>query len=327
MSIQKIIVDSLTYPFSNGMRFFVLGIIILISLSQYSVLYLNRMNYLIFICLDVVGFLVVGSLVRGYLFKVISESLKDVNELPEFNDWKKMFINGIKVFIVNFIYLIPVILIIILVLRYSGSTDLKTIFAGLSYLNFDLLLYNVFFHFIPVLIALLYLVMIIPVILMAVANMAYNNGKLSAAFKFREIFSNLSKVFEDRFTWGVGFFYYDLIPIIIGFFVLDEIIEKIYSIGWKKLIIWYIATGVIFLIITFIGYFMINLSSISILFSLHLCTLSNYNILRMLILPLVLLPYILIFISRSTALIYNSAIKSFLSSENYANYRSHEESP
>ncbi|EKF86272.1 DUF4013 domain-containing protein [Methanobacterium formicicum] len=327
MRIKEILTDSLAYPFSNGIRFFVFGIIILISLSQYTVLYLDNMNYLIFICLDVIGFLVVGSFVRGYLFRIISESLTDVDELPDFKDWQKMFIDGIKVFIVNFIYLIPVILISISVLRYSGLADLKTIFAGLSYLNFDLLSYEVFSHFIPVVIALLYLVMIIPVILMAVSNMAYTNGKLSAAFKFREIISNLAKLSWNRSTGFMWYFCYDLIPIIIGFFVLDEILEKIYSIGWKKLIIWYIATGTIFLIITFIGYFMVNISSISILFGLHLCTISNYNILRTLIMPLVLFPYLSIFLSRSTALIYDSAIKSYLGSENYINYQSHEESP
>lgn len=113
MSIRGIIIDSLSYPFSNWMRFFFLGIIVLISSSQCLVLYMVKTNFLIFVCLDIAGFLFVGSFVRGYLFKIIIESLSDSNGLPEFNNWNKMFIDGIKILIVNIVYLIPIFLIII----------------------------------------------------------------------------------------------------------------------------------------------------------------------------------------------------------------------
>lgn len=156
-----------------------------------------------------------------------------------------MFIDGIKVLIVNFIYLIPVILIIISSSIYSAS-DLRIILTSFSNLNLDLWSNAGHLLFIPLIIAFLYLIMIIPVILMSVANMASNNGKLSAAFKFEQIIINVSKLSWDRYTaidlatWG------RLIPIVIGFFILDEILEIIYSIGWKKLIMWYISTGVLF---------------------------------------------------------------------------------
>lgn len=198
---------------------------------------------------------------------------------------------------------------------YSGS-DFRIILASLSNLNLDLLGQAVFHHLIPLLISILYLILIIPIILMSIANMAYNNSKLHAAFKFEEVLINVSKLSWDRFTaidlatWG------RFIPIVIGFFIFDEILEKIYSIGWKKLIMWYVATGVISLIFILIAYFTANIASISILTGLNLYSLSNYNILRILILSLVFLPYLFIFLSRSTGLIYDSAIKSYLSSEN-----------
>jgi hypothetical protein len=315
MSIRKIITDSLIYPFSNWMRFLFLGIIVLISFSPFTVSLLIKLNFMLFLSLAILGLVVVGSLVSGYLFKIVSESLDGVNELPEFKDWNKMFINGIKVFIVNFIYLIPVILIIISLLLISGS-DFRIVLTSLSNFNLELWSSAGFPLFIPLLIALLYLIMIIPVILMSVANMAYNNGKLSEAFKFQEILINISKLSWDRYTaidlatWG------RLIPIVIGFFIFDEIYERIYSIGWAKLIIWYITTGVLFLSISLIGYFTINITSILILNCLELYSLANYFILQIIILSLLLIPYLLIFLSRSTALIYNSAIKSYLIQEN-----------
>ncbi len=315
MSIRGIIIDSLSYPFSNWMRFLFLGIVVLISFSQYTVLYLVKINFLLFICLDIIGFLFVGSFARGYLFKIINKSLKGINELPGFNDWINIFIDGIKVLIVNIIYLFPFILITISLLLSSG-TDLRIILTSLPDVNLDLLLYVGFTHFIPVIIAFLYLILIIPVILMSIANMVYNDGKLSEAFKFGEIFVNVSKLPWDRITW-YGLAFYGAVPIIIGFFILDEILERICSVGWKKLIMWYFATGIIALILIFGGYFVANITSNLILNGLELFSFSNDNILRILILSLVLLPYLFIFLSRSTALIYNSAIKSYLGSESY----------
>lgn len=315
MSIMNIIMDSLTYPFSNWMRFLFLGIIVLISFSPFMVSFLVNLNFLPFISLVILGLVVVGSLVSGSLFKIVSESLDGVNELPEFKDWNKMIINGIKVLVINFIYLIPVILIIISLLRYPVPYLIANL-TGLFYSNLDLITSDVMYELILLIIALLYLIIITPVILMSVANVAYNKGKFSASFKFREIYKNILNLSWDKYKWGVGVYYYDLIPVIFGFFILDEILEIIHSIGWKKLIIWYISTGVTLFILSVIGYFIAKITSILILISLNLYSVSNYNILLIITLLLVLIPYLLIFLSRSTALIYNSAIKSYLIQEN-----------
>ena len=213
-------------------------------------------------------------------------------------------------------------MIIISLLRYPLiETTLITNLTILPYSNLGLMTSDVMYALIHFIFALLYLIVITPVILMSVANVAYNNGKFSAAFKFKEIFTNISNLSWDNFTWGVGVFYYDLIPVIIGFFILDEIIEIIHSIGWKKLIIWYISTGVTFFIISIVGCFIANITSILVLNSLNLYSVSNYHILLVIILSLVLIPYLLIFLSRSTALVYNSAIKSYLIRESDTNYQ------
>lgn len=148
MSIKEIIIDSLTYSFSNWMNFLILGIFLLFSFSQFTVFYSNKMNFMMFICLNIIVFLFVGSFVMVYVFKIINESLSGANELPEFGDWNKMFIDGLKLFIVNFIYLIPVFLMIISLLRSSGS-DFGSILTTLSKFNLDSWLFDgiPFFNF------------------------------------------------------------------------------------------------------------------------------------------------------------------------------------
>ncbi|MCK9150470.1 DUF4013 domain-containing protein [Methanobacterium alcaliphilum] len=305
MSIKETITDSLVYPFSNGLRFLFLGILILISFSPYVVSYVVKLDYWIVICLNVVGLLMVGSLVLGYLFKVISESLDGVNELPVFNNWIQMFINGLKLFIVNITYLIPVLLIA------------SFVFPCLSDLSLGALARSDIFFSILLLIALFYLVWIILVILMSVANMAYNGGELFSAFYFDEMFSNVS---VNRYKSPSWIFFVDLITIIMGILMFDVLVDRTINVDVGKIIVWYFATGAISLIFIVTGYVIVDMASIFILSMLDFYSILNYNILRVLMFSLALIPYLSIFISRSTALIYNSTIKSSLINQNSIEY-------
>lgn len=193
-----------------------------------------------------IGFLV-GFLVNGYLFKILKSSLGGTGELPGFNAWVIMFIDGVKVFVVFFVYLVLPILVALFVL--SGSHFWALIFAknlgsiGLSplwffvhdvtsviwdgFLNLNFILSSVFgfvsegsevpFPLTAYLIITAYLILVIPIFLMGISNMAYYKGEFRAAFGLREI--------------------------------LDDIV----SIGVIKLIKWYIATGIIFLALDVIG--------------------------------------------------------------------------
>ena len=318
MSIREIVKDSLKYPLSNWKEFLFLGIFIAFSgISTLSGLLGAKDSALIGL-LGIIGFLSIA-LIFGYSFRIIKSSLAGVKELPESNNLPEMFIDGIKFIVVNFVYLIPVILIIILV-YYCGS-GLRII----PTLNLVLWLYMCF-PYLFLLIALSYLIIIIPVILMAIANMVDNDSKLSSAFRFGEIFNNITKSTQDNFSGSRLVFYNDLVSIIIGFFILDEIFERISNIRWTKLIIWYIVTGIILLTLIFIGYTLTNITSVLILHGLNLYSISNYDILRILILSLVLIPYLFMSLSRSTALIYNYAIKSYLISEDcMGDYQVHQD--
>jgi hypothetical protein len=109
-----------------------------------------------------------------------------------------------------------------------------------------------------VLITVLYMVVIIPTIAVAITSMAHDESKLRSAFRFHRI------------------------------------LEKISTIGWGNLIIWYIVIGIFYLIILAISFVIyLFFSLINPFFA---------GILE----SLILVPYPYIFIARSVALFYMS---------------------
>jgi hypothetical protein len=237
MDIGEMVKDALKYPLSNWKKILILGVIILISGIASIAMSLGTTNsYVIFLLIGI-GF-IIGLLVNGYMFRIVQSSLDGKMELPEFKNWVNIGINGFKVFIVFIIYLfIPPIAILFLlslffesdftvlgsmflsVLGSMGPTPLDSfvnligsiIWSGT--LNFAIILYNLFGSVIP----FIYIILIIPLFLVAIANMAYYEGEFKSAFRFREI--------------------------------LDEI----RSIGWFNLIKWYAATGILFLALFVMG--------------------------------------------------------------------------
>jgi hypothetical protein len=201
--------------------------------------------------LGLIGF-IVGILGYGYLLRIIKSSLAGISELPEFDEWLDMFIDGIKVVIVGFIYSLPAILIILIfaattILSVLANPSASAVIAG-----------ALIGAGIGILIAMLYMLIITPIIAMAIANMAYNDSELGAAFRF------------------------------------SELLDKIASIGWGDLIIWYIVVGIIYIILGIIG------GIITGLFSLI------SPVVTIVLMSLIVTPFLQMYIARSVALFYIS---------------------
>ena len=158
MKLDEIISDAVRYPFLSIKNVIIFGIILFIGL---------------FIGVTSVFF-------NGYLFRIIKSSLNGDTEPPEFNNWIRMFIDGIKVYLVCLGYTLPALLIIII----FGSVLIRT---------FNLLPTTPFIGtfslstIVPDLFVIAYLIIIIPIILMAVAYMAENDGEINVAFRFSAI--------------------------------------------------------------------------------------------------------------------------------------------
>ena len=233
MNMREIVKDSVNYPLSDWKKILMLGIIVLISgISGTAISLYSTSIYLISI-LVIIG-LIIGFLVNGYMFRIVRLSLDGVVNLPKFNQWIDMCVDGFKVFIVFIVYLIPVILIMLgfvflslnsistLTWEAMGVTPLEMLISSLnSVVLHGITFFTAFSYdlslvspdgFFALIIGLLYMIMIIPIFLVAIANMAYYEGDFKSAFRFHEILNEIS------------------------------------SIGWFNLIKWYIVAEISFLI-------------------------------------------------------------------------------
>lgn len=271
MEISQIIKDAVKYPFLDWKKLLILGVLIVMgSITLFFKLGTTNNVLLVF---SVGLVLLTGFLVNGYIYRIIKSSLDGVDKLPEFDEWKAMFTDGFKIFIIFIAYLtVPTIIISFLILLsigldFSSFEQSYTSLVGnglnpLIFLSSGILqgLENIFvisFDVVsfPFPFVLSYVILIMPIFFVAIANMAYEGE------------------FKDAFR-------------------LIEILEIIRDIGWIKLIKWYTLTVTIFLTLFIIDdvisylLFLLNSPSVSI------------------ILNLILIPYIYIFYGRAIALFY-----------------------
>ena len=217
MNIKEILIDSIKYPFLDWKKILILGLIVLIYVP-FDMSPFNLRNGLTDQFLVIA--LLINFFITGYFFKIIQYSLKNIEELPKFRNWVNLFKNGFKVTCVSLIYSIPATLPLIILNSsllnfYSYKPDFIILIMGAigrAYLHLDSIGVSIWFF-----VYILYFLILFPISLMAIANMANNDGKLRHAFEFKVIF------------------------------------DKIKNIGWTKFYSWYLVTGVIDLIIFLIG--------------------------------------------------------------------------
>lgn len=273
MNINEIIKDALKYPLTDWKKILILGIIIVVSGIYGLISSSGITNYILAIISIFIG-AIAGFFINGYLFNILKTSLDGDNILPEFNAWKNILVDGVKVFIIFLIYIIlPPLIVFFILLLFSGDfissgLSLSEIIGGLVVNPLSLIatgilegieiLLIISFNFLNqyMVIVLLEFILILPLFLVGIANMAYEGE------------------FKDAFR-------------------LSEIIDIIKDIGWINLIKWYITTGLIFSIFIILG----------ILISIFLNSNGSINIISFLF-GLILLPYSQMFYVRALALYY-----------------------
>lgn len=185
MDIGDIVGDAFSYSMQDWKKVITLGIMFIIS------------------------FLIVPAFIAlGYFFRVIKATLAGSEELPEFDDWGGMLKEGFKLFIVEFIYfIIPAI--IIMVGMWAAIVPFATMQGP------DAVLAPAAFGLIGgvALIGIVLMIIIGLIVTIAIANMAYYDGKISAAFKFSEIMDLISTI-----GWSNYIIWY-IVMIIVGFVI------------------------------------------------------------------------------------------------------------
>jgi len=179
VEIREIVKDSLSYPLTNWKSYLILGVILIITSLYIEIWWSFYPNTRLPFGVIIVE-LVTGILSLGYLIKIFKSTLDCENVLPKFNGLLNIIVDGFKGILVIIIYAIPFSILFLgvgLFLRANGYSS-NDIF-GLTTLLMTICT-----------------VVIIPIITLSLANMAFE-GKLSSAFSFSEIRDDI-----DDIGWG-----------------------------------------------------------------------------------------------------------------------------
>ncbi|MBC7118021.1 MAG: DUF4013 domain-containing protein [Methanobacteriaceae archaeon] len=226
MDIGEIISDAIKYPASDWKKLIKLGVFYLL------------------------GFLIIPLFFAiGYVFRALKATIAGFDELPDFDEWGGMFVDGLKVFVVSLVYLIiPLIIIGVGVFTGLSSAGAFTPYGNVIVTDLTLLQAGLGIIIIGIIVAIIFG----PLLFIAIAHMAYNDSEFRAAFRFREI--------------------------------LDVISE----IGWGKYILWYLAVIIVYSVIHFIGSLILG----------------SIPVLGQILVPLLVTPYVTLFLSRAIGLRY-----------------------
>ncbi|MGV8144436.1 MAG: DUF4013 domain-containing protein [Methanothermobacter sp.] len=164
-------------------------------------------------------FLIILPLPLGYLLKIIKTSFKGSDELPDFDNWKSMYLNGIKLILTVIIYFLPII-ILVLILNPSQIFSL---------FNTNFSLYNLWSMFLGSIGQIIIFIAIGVMEYVGIANMALYDGEISAAFRFREIINRIAMIGWKKYLisyliiWILGFLTF-IISILMLFILIGLII-------------------------------------------------------------------------------------------------------
>jgi len=164
MNVSEMVADSLKFPFSNVKRLLTLGILMATSIL-----------------------IIPAILAYGYNLRIIEYSFKDSNELPPFNEWLNMFVDGLKYIVVIIIYRgIPAIIvgiisaIIIMFIAFSGQVTSFNAFLTTSF---------------QIIFVVGFIIMVVPYILSFIAlPHIVKKDKLEASVKFKDILGIIKNI-------------------------------------------------------------------------------------------------------------------------------------
>lgn len=128
--------------------------------------------------LGLLGFLLIPVVfVLGYLDRTLKAAIADDPEPPRFDDWGDLFADGVRMFIVGFVYfLVPTVVFgmavggIVLQAALTGDVGLGTVFGALAGFSLSFVLWMAAWYVLPV----------------ALANVVYED-RLGVAFAFGDL--------------------------------------------------------------------------------------------------------------------------------------------
>jgi hypothetical protein len=152
----------------------------------------------------IIATILLGIPLAGYILNV----LRGEKPAPEVNDWKTLFIEGIRYLIIMFIYMIPAMIVLVVVVGVSTfgtiSANPTAAMAATGSVLFGMLLFVV-------------IALVTSIFAIIGAVRFARTGNMREAFNFRAILAAI-----NRLGWGpyiIALVILAIIEIIIGFFV------------------------------------------------------------------------------------------------------------
>ncbi len=188
MNLVDSLWDSFKYTSSGLTKVIIIGILVFL-LDQIDELswigpYADIVEYILIFTSFILGFLV-----AGYIFRIIEETINGSKKPPKFNKLKEMMVHGIKEIAVAFVYAFVPLLLFFMV---TGNFDIygvrDVLFTGVNFTleegYFDIL----------IVVELVLGFILDALLIVAILNMAHNDGSFRSGFDFKKIFQKIKKI-------------------------------------------------------------------------------------------------------------------------------------
>lgn len=159
-------------------------------------------------------FLIVSAIIFPLLLGYTMEIMRGKKPAPPLENWGKLFIDGLKLFVVGIIYAIPVIILAIILI--GGSI--------LLFMNPNALVEAISTFFLGIIIIIIVAIVIIMISTMGNVRLS-RTGRMGEAFNFHAIFEHIGKI-----GWGSYFVALLVMFIVIG--IIEAIVVFIPVVGW-----------------------------------------------------------------------------------------------
>jgi hypothetical protein len=160
--------------------------------------------------------LIISAIIFPLFLGYTMEVMRGKKPAPALENWGKLFVDGLKLFIVELIYAIPVIILAVLLggalFLSLASGNTQAILAGLGTFLVGMII-----------------IVIVAVLIGLVASIGYirfsRTDSMGEAFNFNEILSRIGKI-------GWGSYFIALLIMVIVIVVVEMIIALIPLVGW-----------------------------------------------------------------------------------------------
>lgn len=173
--------DGLLYPLTDFKMILLLGFVLFLAELVNEVHGTSKFSLILKLILTLVA-LMMSVVEAGYLFRVVEETIKGSDSLPQFQNIKSVFMHGTKEIVVTIVFLFfPMLEIVI-----------SSYFFSSGQISHDVMDLNLGYIFL--IIGFISSLVVGFILQGVIINMAQNSGTLRSAFEFKKIQKIMGKV-------------------------------------------------------------------------------------------------------------------------------------